>query len=365
MKQGWRSGTDAIGNVRGRYEGSTASGSSFLLGSHFDSVRDAGRYDGTLGILAGIAAVERLAAERRRLPFPIEVVGFVDEEGLRFQTTYLGSCVLAGAFDPALLDFTDAAGISVREAISAFGGDVDALAASALAPEEAFGYLEVHIEQGPTLESRQLPVGVVSAISGQSRIVARFAGTAGHAGTVTMALRRDPLPAAARLILEAEAMARGTEGLLATVGMVDVVPGASNVIPGRVELSFDVRHPDDAVRLAAVAALERRGHEIAASRSLEFSWRVMRDHSAVGCDGELSGLLLQAVTEAAVPPLRLPSGAGHDAVVMASLVPSAMLFVRCAGGISHSPLESVSAGDVAVAIDVVDRFLDSLAVTSR
>jgi allantoate deiminase len=357
--------TDAIGNVRGRYKGATNGGASLLLGSHFDSVRDAGRFDGTLGVLVGIAAVERLAAECRRLSFSIDIVAFVDEEGLRFQATYLGSSVLAGAFDRALLELTDADGVTLREAIAAFGGDPEALDAAALAPGDAFGYLEVHIEQGPALESLAVPIGVVTGISGQSRILSRFSGEAGHAGTVPMALRRDPLPAAAQLILEAEAMASDAEGLLATVGKVDVLPGASNVIPGSVEISLDVRHPDDALRLAAVAALERRGREIATSRSLPFDWRVMRDHPATACDAALTEQLIATVSAAGVPPVRLPSGAGHDAVIMAMRVPVAMLFVRCAGGISHSPLESVSAGDVAVAIDVVDRVLDSLATAPR
>jgi allantoate deiminase len=354
---------DAIGTLRGRYEGTEPSAAALLLGSHFDSVRDAGRYDGNLGILVAIAAVEHLANSERRLPFPIETVAFPDEEGLRFQTTYLGSCALSGAFEPALLDYTDDAGLTLREAIVAFGGNPDALAAAALQPDDAFAYLEVHIEQGPYLESVDAPVGVVTAISGQSRITAAFVGKAGHAGTVDMNLRRDPLPAAAELILAAETLARETPGLLATVGKIEASPGAGNVIPGRVDFSLDVRHPEDATRDEAVDALRARAGEIAGLRSLEAEWRVMRDHHAVRCDDALVERLSRAVAEVGLPVVGLPSGAGHDAVAMSALLPAAMLFVRCTGGISHHPDEAVTASDVADAIEVIDRVLDSLAET--
>jgi hydantoinase/carbamoylase family amidase len=355
---------DAIGTLRGRYEG-TAPGAALLLGSHFDSVRDAGRYDGPLGILVAIAAVERLANDGRRLPFPIEIVAFPDEEGLRFQTTYLGSCALTGTLEPALLDYTDDSGCTLREAIVAFGGDPNALASAALQPGDAFAYLEVHIEQGPCLESVDAPVGVVTAISGQSRIAAAFVGVAGHAGTVDMLLRRDPLPAAAELILAAEKLARDMPGLLATVGKLVASPGASNVIAGRVDLSLDVRHPEDAARNDAVAALHDRAREIARPRSLATEWRVMRDHPAVRCDDDLVAHLSHAVAEVGLPVIGLPSGAGHDAVVMSTRLPVAMLFVRCAGGISHHPAEAVTASDVAAAIEVIDRVLDSFAETGR
>jgi allantoate deiminase len=356
---------DAIGTLRGRYKGTEPHAAALLIGSHFDSVRDAGRYDGTLGILVAIAAVERLANCERRLPFPIEVIAFPDEEGLRFQTTYLGSCALSGTFEPALLDFIDDSGLTLRETIVAFGGDPDALSTAALEPGDAFAYLEVHIEQGPYLESVDVPVGVVTAISAQSRITAAFVGEAGHAGTVNMNLRRDPLPAAAELILAAETLACETPGLLATVGKIEASPGASNVIPGRVDLSLDVRHPEDATRNEAVAALRARTGEIARSRSLEAKWRVMRDHHAVRCDDALVELLRRAVAEVGLPVIGLPSGAGHDAVMMSTLLPAGMLFVRCAGGISHHPDEAVTASDVAAAIEVIDRVLDSLADASR
>jgi allantoate deiminase len=352
---------DAVGNVRGRVEGSEPTAPSLLLGSHLDSVRDAGRYDGPLGILIALEAVDHFCHIAQPVPFPIEVIAFADEEGLRFQTTYLGSCALAGSFDAAFLDRVDENGVTLREAMKAFGGDPEALAATALSAGAALGYLEVHIEQGPYLESVDTPVGVVTAISGQSRILAAFSGEAGHAGTVAMHLRRDPLPAAAEIVLAAENLARHTSGLLATVGTIEVTPGASNVIPGQVRFSIDVRHPEDADRADAVSRLERQVREVAASRSLAAEWRIARDHAAVRCDTALTTRLVQAVAAAGLPVERLPSGAGHDAVVMSEIVPVGMLFIRCAGGISHHPAEAVRAEDVAVAIDVTGRLLERLA----
>jgi allantoate deiminase len=353
--------TDAVGNVRGRGQGSAPTAPALLLSSHLDSVRDAGRYDGPLGILVALEAVDHLREKAQPVPFPIEVIAFADEEGLRFQTTYLGSCALAGSFDAAFLDRVDENGVTLREAMEAFGGAPDALAATALHAGAALAYLEVHIEQGPYLESVDAPVGVVTAISGQSRILAAFSGEAGHAGTVAMHLRRDPLPAAAEIVMTTENLARHTSGLLATVGMIEVTPGASNVIPGQVRFSVDVRHPEDAVRTGAVSVLEQQVREVAASRSLTAEWRVARDHSAVLCDASLTTRLAEAVAAAGLPVERLPSGAGHDAVVMSEVVPVGMLFVRCAGGISHHPAESVATNDVAAAIDVLDRFVDALA----
>ena len=352
---------DAVGDLRGRLQGIDPAAPALLLGSHFDSVRDAGRYDGPLGILVAIEALSHLRETRLQAPFPVDVLAFADEEGLRFQTTYLGSCALAGTFDPAFLDLLDADGVTLREAMSAFGGNPAGLDDAALKPGEAFAYVEVHIEQGPHLESIGVPVGVVTAISGQTRILTSLTGEAGHAGTVAMHLRRDPLPAAAEVALAAEALAHQTPGLLATVGVIAAEPGASNVIPGRVRFTLDVRHPEDAVRAQAVTTLHERAAEIARARSLALQWRLARDHPAVPGDPALTSRLARAVTASGQRLEHLPSGAGHDAVTMSAVVPVAMLFVRCAGGISHHPAESVTAEDVAVAIDVLDRFLASLA----
>jgi allantoate deiminase len=351
---------DAIGNVVGRYAppGLDAAGSpTLLLGSHLDTVRDAGRYDGMLGVLAALAVVEGAGD----LPFAIEVLGFADEEGVRYGTAYLGSSVVAGTFDPAALERRDADGIPMADAIRGFGGDPAALASARRDPAGLLGYVEVHIEQGPVLEAEGLPVGVVTGIAGQTRSEVVFTGVAGHAGTVPMALRRDALAGAAEWIGAVEARGRAVEGLVATIGEAAVAPGASNVIPGRAALSLDVRHPDDAPREAAAADLRARAEAIAAVRGLDLDWTDVQATPAVACSPGLTGALEAAVEDAGIRVARLPSGAGHDAAVMARICDVAMLFVRCAGGISHNPAEAVTAADVAVAIDVARRLVDTLA----
>jgi allantoate deiminase len=350
---------DAIGNVIGRAEGAAPDGPALMIGSHLDTVPDAGRYDGTLGVLAGIAVAERLRERAEELPFALEVVGFADEEGSRFGTAFLGSSVLAGSFDTAALRRVDADGVSLEEAVRAFGGDPGALQGTG--PASLIGYAELHIEQGPSLESGGLPLGVVSAISGQTRAVLRFIGTPGHAGTVPMELRRDALAAAAVLVVEVEALASDTPGLVATVGQLEVLPGAPNVIPGRVELVLDVRHPEDADRLWAVGRLRQRAREIASARGIECQWDPLHEQAAVRCDPGLTGRMFQALEDVGVQPNALVSGAGHDAAVMAQVAPVTMLFVRCGGGVSHHPDESVSEADVAVALDALTRFVELVA----
>lgn len=337
---------DAIGNVVGRREGGDR---TLLLGSHLDTVPDAGRYDGALGVLVALAAVE--AAQE--LPFALEVYGFADEEGTRYGTSYLGSRVVAGSFERALLERVDADGVALADALRTFGGDPDGLSEARRAPADLIGYCEVHIEQGPVLETRDTPLGAVTGIAGQSGVGVGFVGAAGHAGTVPMALRRDALGAAAEFVLAVEDVGRSIDGFVATVGKLSVEPGAANVIPGAATLSVDARHLEDAVRVAAVERLHERASEIAQARRVSLRWQV-RQTPAVTCDPALTDLIAHAVGSDAV---RLPSGAGHDAAMMASICPVAMLFVRCAGGISHHPDESVSVEDVAAAIDATTRFL--------
>jgi allantoate deiminase len=353
---------DAIGNVIGRWAppGGAPAG-TILLGSHLDTVRDAGRYDGALGVLVALACVQRLRDEGAAVPFAVEVLGFADEEGVRYGTAYLGSSALAGTFDPALLARRDADGVPMAEAIAAVGGEPDAVAGARREAADLLGYVEVHIEQGPRLEAEDLPVGVVSAITGQTRAEVTFEGEAGHAGTVPMDRRRDALAAAAEWIGAVEARARAQDGVVATVGEIAVAPGASNVIPGRATLSVDVRHPEDAVREAAVADVRARAGEIAAARGCRATWTDLQATAAVPCSPALTRALEGAVADAGVRVARLPSGAGHDTAVMAGLCDAAMLFVRCAGGISHHPAEAVRAEDVAVAIDVTGRLLERLA----
>jgi allantoate deiminase len=322
---------DAVGNLIGR-----RGGGGLVIGSHLDTVPDAGRYDGPLGVLAGIAVAARVP------DVPLTVAGFADEEGVRFRTSFLGSAAVVGAWDPAWDSRADADGVALG---SLLGGDP----ASARWPDVA-AYVEVHIEQGPVLEALGEPVGVVTAIAGQSHASVRLTGMAGHAGTVPMDARRDALAAAAELVLVAESVARGREGLVATAGVLDVEPGAANVIPGAARLVLDVRHVDDAVRRAAVDALREAAESIGAARGVAVAWE----------ETEVAAVPLEVerMAAAAGPDApRLASGAGHDAAMLARIAPASMLFVRCRGGISHHPDEHVEAADVAVALDVLERFV--------
>jgi allantoate deiminase len=347
---------DNIGNLRGRYPGTGAA--TMLLGSHIDSVRDAGKYDGPLGVVVAIAAVQRLYDAGRRLPFGIEVLAFADEEGLRFGAPYLGSRALVGSFDPEYLGRADASGITMADAIRASGGDPSRIPDDRWSGERPLGYVEVHIEQGPVLEQLGLPVGVVSAIAGQSRFEITLTGEAGHAGTVPMARRRDALVAAAAVVTRIDAIARSDERMVATVGKLDVEPGATNVIPGRVSLTLDVRHPRDAQRTAASTAMLAWAKEVGETHRVGVTLRPVSERAAVECSPRLTAILGQAIEGDVV---EIASGAGHDGVYVSEITEIAMLFVRCKGGISHNPAESVTTEDVAVAIDVLGRFLDLLA----
>jgi allantoate deiminase len=354
-------GRDNIGNLRGRYEGAAGANGTMLIGSHLDSVRDAGKYDGPLGVLVAIATVQGLHDRGARLPFAIEVVGFADEEGLRFGTTYLGSRALAGTFDATDLDRTDAAGVSMAEAIRAFGGDPQRIAHDRWNGADLLGYIEVHIEQGPVLEARGLPVGVVSAIAGQSRFQMTFTGEAAHAGTTPMDRRKDALVAASQFVEVVDIHARFQEGLVATVGQLTVQPGAANVVPGEVTLSLDIRHSHDAERLLAADRMIDLASDIAKHRNIALTTTRIIENATVPSSPRLTSMLLQGAQDRGHEAIQLASGAGHDAVVMAGLTEIAMLFVRCKGGISHNPAESVTEADVSVAIDVLGRFLELMA----
>ncbi|WP_053227198.1 Zn-dependent hydrolase [Solirubrobacter soli] len=332
---------DAVGNLAGRREGP---GGLLALGSHLDTVADAGRYDGMLGILVGIEVAER--AERK-----LDVVAFADEDGLRFNSRYLGSRAFIGELSDADLALRDAQGLTLREAIG------DELGVPLYDPATR-AYFEVHIEQGPVLEAEGLALGVVTAIAGQSHAQLAFTGRAGHAGTTPMHLRRDALAAAAEFVLAVEQTGLDEDGLVATVGQLDVPRGASNVIPGQVDLSLDVRHQDDAVRAAALARLRTAGEEIARLRAVSMAWSDMSEPSTP-CTPALVDGVAGAVRETGVRVRRLPSGAGHDTVTMARVTDTAMLFVRCAGGISHHPDESVTVEDVSLAIEAATRFVCS------
>jgi allantoate deiminase len=340
---------DAVGNLVGRKGG----GKKLLLGSHIDTVRDAGWYDGNFGVLAAIAALEAAGD----LPYGVEIIAFGDEEGVRFPQTLSGSRAVAGTFDPAALAGRDADGISMGEALAAFGGDPAGIAALARNPAAILGYVELHIEQGPVLEAEQLPVGVVTAINGASRFAVAVTGDAGHAGTVPMPMRRDALTASAEMVLAVEAIGRSSPELVATVGALSVHPGAPNSVPGVVKFSIDVRAPVDAARHEAVVAITSAFDRIAGSRNVDLSMTQTHDAPAVICAGRLREDLAAAVKANGIAPRFLPSGAGHDAMAVADLCPVAMLFVRCKGGISHTPEESVTAEDAQTAVDVLVEFL--------
>ena len=352
---------DAVGNVVGRLPAANPRARTLVLGSHLDTVRDAGRFDGALGVLLPLVALRELRAQGRALPFAVEVVGFSEEEGVRFASAYLGSKGYCGRLTPADLARRDPKGVSVRDAIAHWHGrPVTPPKRPAHRRRDLLGYLEVHIEQGPVLEAEDLSVGVVSAIAGQSRFQLTWTGQAGHAGTTPMRLRRDALAGVAEFALGLEARARRSTGLVATIGSLAVAPGAANVIPGEVVHTLDVRHAVDARRRSALVAFGRVAAGIARRRGLTVRWQRTQENGAVACAPGLSRLLGRCVRDVQGRSLALASGAGHDGVVMSALAPVAMLFVRCRGGLSHHPDEWAAPRDLAVALKVTTRFLTAL-----
>ncbi|MES2129036.1 MAG: allantoate amidohydrolase [Pseudomonadota bacterium] len=353
---------DAVGNVVGRYAAIDANARALLTGSHYDTVRDAGKYDGRLGILLPIALVRHLNERGERLPFHLDVIGFAEEEGVRFKSTFLGSNALAGRFDMDLLEQLDTDGISMRDAITRAGHDVNAIAAIARQPGDLLGFVEVHIEQGPVLLEQGLPLGVVTAIAGSSRYLLELAGLASHAGTTPMTMRKDAAAAAAEIVLLVERRCASVPALVGTVGQLQVPNGSVNVIPGACKLSLDIRAEDDAVRRAAVADVLAGIEAICAHRHIEFKLTPIVEASAAPCAPRLMERLGAAIERAGLPRYDLPSGAGHDAMAMAAVTDVAMLFARCGnGGISHNRLETMTADDAEIAAQVLLDFLRSLA----
>jgi allantoate deiminase len=352
---------DGIGNLRGRLASQQPGAKTFVLASHIDTVVNAGKYDGPLGVLMGLDLVESSIRQGLALPFHIELMAFSDEEGVRFHTTYLGSKVVTGAFEPALLHKTDADGITLGQAIAAMGGDAAALATDALPTSEWLGYFELHIEQGPVLWESGVPVALVTSLAGQQRVELTWQGMAGHAGTVPMAMRQDALAAAAEFVLAAEGFALGHgRGLVATVGQLHIPYSASNVIPGQVVHSLDLRSPDATQLAAAYASLQAQAEAIATRRGLGLAWQLVQYTAPVACDLGLNRLLGQAIAACGHEVVGLVSGAGHDAVPASAVAPATMAFIRCYKGISHNPLENVEAADVAAALEVAERFLVEL-----
>ena len=345
---------DAIGNIIGRYEATSKDNApAIMLGSHLDTVVNAGRYDGMLGVLSALACVESLHERNQRLPYAIEVIGFADEEGVRFQSTYLGSRAVTGKFDTSVLQRIDEDGVSFADALQMFGSDVRDIPKAMRNPEDIYAYLELHIEQGPVLENRDQPVGVVSSIAGATRLIVNLTGRAGHAGTVPMDMRRDALVAAAICIVLIESHCSGQKGLVGTVGWLDAKPGAGNVIASDVRFSVDIRAASDDLRIERVQNIATEITALCQQRDVSIDIENVHEAESVDCDSSITQCMLEAMSAHDIPALTLPSGAGHDAAAMADLTKVGMLFVRCKGGISHHPDEHTSYEDVIAGANVL------------
>ncbi len=356
---GMRADFDVLGNIVGRYEAEDLQAPTVITGSHQDSVRNAGKYDGLFGIISAIACVRDLHERGKRLPYTLEVVGFCDEEGVRFGATLIGSKALAGSFDPAWLDLTDELGVSMRQALVDFGGDPERWHEVDRRGKNVTAYVESHIEQGPVLLNDGLALGVVTAIAGASRLRVTVTGLAGHAGTVPMGSRQDALTAAAEMILAVERCCEGKAGLVGTVGRMTVLPGATNVIPQDVEFTIDVRSGDDVLRDAAVDAFRSAFAEIAQRRKVKVAAAPFYAAKAAPCDASLQQQFAAAIAAQGLSVRYLPSGAGHDAMVFPAVAPMAMLFVRCGNnGISHHPDETMTAEDAELATAALLHFFE-------
>jgi allantoate deiminase len=357
---------DALGTVRGHWRPEKAK--RLLIGSHIDTVIDAGKYDGPMGVVIGILAVSALQEAGADLPFGIDVLAFGDEEGSRFSATLTSSSACAGVFDRAALAAEDRGGVTLADALTTYGKNPDDIASAAYDPAAVVGYVEAHIEQGPVLEAKGLPLGIVTGIIGQTRLRVAVRGQAGHAGTVPMPMRHDALAGAAEIVLAVERVAQKNEadGMVATVGRIEASPGAINVIPGRVEFSVDLRSSTDHLRRAAIAQIEEEARRIVSRRKLDdVDFEPFHEMQTTPCAPALQDLLDEAVSALGQRTIRLPSGAGHDAQVMAQLCPSAMLFVRCRGGVSHNPAEFASESDMGMATAVLVDFIEKLAARSK
>lgn len=354
---------DAVGNVVGLYHGEHLDAKTLLTGSHYDTVRNGGKYDGRLGILVPIAVVKSLSKQKKRLPFGIEVVGFSEEEGQRFRATFLAAGALTGSFDPAWLTQQDADGITMTQAMQAAGlpGTLASIQTIKRDPSQYLGFVEVHIEQGPVLCEKALPLGIVTSINAGVRATCKTIGLAGHAGTTPMSMRQDAMLAAAEISLMAEKRACADEGSVATVGQIQVPGGSINVIPGECVFTLDMRAPTDAQRDALVNDIVRQAHEIASQRHVQFEYSEVMRASAAPSDPVWQARWEQAVAKIGQPIFRLNSGAGHDAMKMHTIMPQAMLFVRGGNrGISHNPLEIITAEDAKLVVNAFEALLEEI-----
>ncbi|MDB5228246.1 MAG: amidase, hydantoinase/carbamoylase family [Bacteroidota bacterium] len=356
---GLQTSIDHIGNVRGKIISEDSDEKTFVIGSHIDTVVDAGKFDGPLGVIMGIDLAEHIISSKLKLPFDLEIVAFCDEEGVRFQTTFLGSKALAGSFETVILNETDKDDVTLRQAIQGIGGDPQKINAKSIDAKNWLGYFEIHIEQGPVLYEKNIPVGLVTAIAGQCRVEIVLEGFAGHAGTVPMQMRKDALACAAEFILAVEEFAEEhKDKLVATVGKLDVPHSASNVIPGKAICTLDVRSADENFLESALQSIKKVTIDICSKRKIDLQWNNILQTKPVPCDQQLNHLLQQSITAAGYDAIELVSGAGHDAIAISDVSPVSMMFVRCFKGISHNPLENVETKDIAAAIAVADNFLN-------
>jgi allantoate deiminase len=348
---------DNIGNIRARLLSGNPAAKTFVIASHIDTIINAGKFDGPMGVLIGLDLLEQLKHNKTELPFHIELIGFCDEEGCRFHTTYLGSKAVAGCFDETILDTKDANGIALQDVIEQNGGDIKKLKDDAIPKKDWLGYFEIHIEQGPVLYEKNSPVAIVSAIAGQRRAGLIFNGEAGHAGTVPMHMRKDALTCAAEFILVIEKFAADEKNFVNTVGKLHIINAASNVIPGEVIISLDLRSADEYTLVNAYEAVKSLALDICKDRGIALEWNDVQQSNPVTCDPTLNNHLAAAISDCGYEVLKLVSGAGHDAVPISTVAPVSMLFVRCFKGISHNPLENVELADLAAALEVSDGFL--------
>ncbi len=352
---------DAIGNLRGKLLSDHPAAKTFVIASHIDTVVNAGKWDGPLGVIMGLDLLEHLIQQKTKLPFHIQLIAFSDEEGVRFHTTFLGSKAVVGAFDNAWLDKKDKHGITLQEAVIEMGGNPSLIHEAAIPADQWLGYFEMHIEQGPVLYEKDIPVAVVTAIAGQKRVQLSFKGMAGHAGTVPMDMRQDALCCAAECINAIEQFALDNkENLVATVGKLEVHHSASNVIPGNVVCSVDIRSAEETFLSNATEKIQNMIQSIALKRQIDLHWHLVQETKPVTCDAVMTNLLSKAITQANHPLVSLVSGAGHDAVPVSEVAPVSMMFIRCYKGISHNPLENVEEKDIAAAIEVADNFIHEM-----
>ena len=357
---------DAVGNVVGIYHGQDRAAPRLLTGSHYDTVRNGGKYDGRLGIFVPMACVRELNAQGRRLPCGIEVVAFAEEEGQRYAATFLGSGALTGQFDPAWLDQIDAQGITMRDAMTHAGLCIADIPRLRREPAAYLGFVEVHIEQGPVLNELDLPLGIVSSINGSRRYIGEIIGQASHAGTTPMGLRRDAAAAVAELVLFLERRAASEPDLVGTVGVLEVPNGSVNVVPGRCRFSLDIRATTDAVRDACAADTLAELQRLCERRGLGYRIEETMRAAAAPSAQAWQRRWEQAVAALGLPLHRMPSGAGHDAMKLHEIMPQAMLFVRgLNGGISHNPLESTSNDDAELGVLAFQHLLEQLATETK